>query len=110
MKIWPLILTLSAVSPSAWAHTSPYRSELEDRIRTLEVTVRDIQNELDRLRSLRPTFSCLLNTPFGTFHGKGETMLEAKARTLNACEKGSKTFCSEDKVVCERADHLKSSI
>jgi hypothetical protein len=31
-------------------------------------------------------------------------MLEAKARTLNACEKGSKAFCSEDKVACEKAD------
>lgn len=104
MKIWPLILTLSLTSPAAWAHTSHDRHDLEDRIRSLEISVRDLQNELDRLRSLRPTFSCLLNTPFGTFHGKGETMLEAKARTLNACEKGSKAFCSEDKVACEKAD------
>ncbi len=104
MKLWPLILTLTLVSPPAWAHASNSRPDLEDRIRILEIIVRELQNELDRLRSLRPTFSCLLNTPFGTFHGKGETMLEAKARTLNACEKGSKAFCSEDKVVCEKAD------
>ncbi len=104
MKLWPLILTLTLVSPPAWAHGSNYRPDLEDRIRNLEITVRELQNELERLRSLRPTFSCLLNTPFGSFHGQGETMLEAKARTLNACEKGSKAFCSEYKVVCEKAD------
>ncbi len=103
MKVWPLILTLSLATP-AWGHGSSYRPDLEDRIRNLEITVRDLQSELERLRSLRPSFSCLLNTPFGTFHGKGETALEAKARALNACEKGSKAFCMEDKVVCEKAD------
>jgi hypothetical protein len=104
MKIWPLILTLGALSPSAWAHSTQLHTDLDDRMRTLEITVRELQNEVERLRNLRPAFSCLLNTPFGTFHGKGETSLEAKARTLNACEKGSKAFCNEDKVVCERAD------
>ena len=104
MKIWPLILTLAALSPTAWARSVSHYSDLEDRIRSLEISVRELQNEVDRLRLQRPSFSCLLNTPFGTFHGKGETMLEAKARTLNACEKGSKAFCSEDKVVCEKAD------
>jgi hypothetical protein len=102
MKIWPLILTFTMLSPTAWAHN--YRPDLDERIRSLEITVRELQIEVDRLRTIRPSFSCLLNTPFGTFHGKGETMLEAKARTLNACEKGSKAFCSEDKVVCEKAD------
>jgi hypothetical protein len=104
MKLRPLIATLTLISSSAWAHSTSYRSDLEDRIRTLEITVRELHLELDRIRNLRSTFSCLLNTPFGTFHGKGETMLEAKARVLNACEKGSKAFCSEDKVVCEKAD------
>jgi len=104
MKTWPLILTLSILSPTAGARSSNHHSELEDRIRSLEISVRELQNEVDRLRQLRPSFSCLLNTPFGTFHGKGETMLEAKARALNTCEKGSKAFCNEDKVVCEKAD------
>ncbi|HYX37315.1 MAG TPA: hypothetical protein VE954_29780 [Oligoflexus sp.] len=104
MKTWPLILTLLTLSSSAWAHGPRHPSDFEERIRSLELSVRELQNELDRLREQRPAFSCLLNTPFGTFHGKGETMLEAKARTLNACEKGSKAFCHEDKVVCEKAD------
>ena len=92
-----------------------YDRELRERIRLLEIAVRQLQNEVYRLRTQRSVttiekrrrlfYACMLTTPFGgTFHGKGETMLEAKAKSLNACEKDEKGFCREEKVVCERAE------
>lgn len=88
--------------------------ELRERIRILELAVRQLQDEIYRLRiagrinvietGRRISYSCMLTTPFGgTFYGKGETMLEAKAKSLNACERGEKGFCRDEKVLCEKA-------
>ncbi len=92
-----------------------YDRDMRERIRLLEIAVRQLQSEVYRLRTQRsvttietrrrPSYACMLSTAFGgTFHGKGDTMLEAKAKSLNACEKREKGFCREEKVVCEKAE------
>jgi hypothetical protein len=87
--------------------------ELRERIRLLESAVRQLQEEVYRLKTQdneygsnrRPGFTCFLNTPFnGTFYGKGETKLEAKAKTLNECEKKDKGYCNANQVSCEKID------
>ncbi|MFY7929354.1 MAG: hypothetical protein ACOVS5_10835 [Oligoflexus sp.] len=90
-----------------------YNRQLRDRIRTLEIAVRQLQEEVIRLRLQRDndpnlrknSYTCFIPTPFdGSFYGKGETKLEAKAKALNECEKKNRSFCQESKVVCEKAD------
>lgn len=105
MKTWSLILLLAGLSAPAPARDRSLSPDLDERVRRLEIDVRQLQEEILRLRERRPHFSCLLTTPFGgTFHDQGDTLLEAKAKTMNACERNSKAFCSEDKVICEKAD------
>ena len=103
MKVWTIILLFLSFPALARDHSMP--SDLDERIRTLEIIVRQLQDEVDRLHERRPAFTCLLNATLGgAFHGKGETMLEAKAKSLNACERNSKAFCDENKVICEKSD------
>ncbi len=93
-----------------------YNRELRERVRLLEAAVRQLQEEVYRLKnsdtptgygrpSQRPSYTCFLNTPFdGSFYGKGDTKLEAKAKALNDCEKKDKGYCNANQVTCERAD------
>lgn len=51
-----------------------------------------------RIKENKKKFSYYIQTPFdGTFTGSGATAAEAKANTLQACEKssGSTFFCKE---------------
>ncbi len=89
-----------------------YNRELRERIRLLESAVRQLQEEVYRLKmqdggysNHRPQYTCFLNTPFnGSFYGKGYTKLEAKAKTLNECEKKDKGYCNANQVNCEKTD------
>lgn len=106
MKTWTLILLFISFSSSLEARDRTCDPDLTERVRSLELTVSQLQDEIYRSRSsVRPYFSCMLTTPLGgTYSGQGPTLIEAKARTLNTCEKGNKGFCVEEKLVCEKAD------
>ena len=82
--------------------------KLRKRVRQLEKAMVEIQNEVLLLRSrvsaepLPTKYACYIKTSFnGTHMGRGVSLAEAKARTLQRCEKAGGNFdCKVKKVTC----------
>lgn len=88
-----------------------YNRPIRERLRRLEMAVRELQGEVwelrrdnERLKAKQHRFACYIQTPFdGTFLGRGATRIEATALALNQCEAKAQSWCKEQRVKCDRA-------
>lgn len=95
-------------------YESHYRAnrKLRERVRNLELAVRQLQDTVYDLQNAEPTpppvttpqtqYSCILKTHKGTFTGIGLTKLEATGKAAQQCESKIDAFwCDIDKVKCD---------
>ncbi|WLQ11344.1 hypothetical protein O5O45_16485 [Hahella aquimaris] len=85
---------------------------LRERVRNLELAVRQLQDTVYDLQNAEPTpppvtapqtqYSCILKTHKGTFTGIGLTKLEATGKAAQQCESKIGAFwCDIDEVKCD---------
>lgn len=80
--------------------------ELRSRVASLEAAVQQLQTAVfdsNGQVQQKKTYTCYINTTFdGTFLGKGESEVEAKAKALRACNQKTKNSatCRNTKVEC----------
>jgi len=88
-----------------------YNRPIRDRLRRLEMAMRELQKEVwdlrrenDYYKAQQHRYACYLQTPFdGTFLGRGTTRVEATALALNQCAAKAQNWCKEQRVKCEKA-------
>lgn len=80
--------TGSLFEPSIW---------FKDRIRKLEISIRELQHEADRLRQLSPSFSCLLNNDLEAFMAKAKLCWKPKPEHRTPVKKAAKISAMKTK-------------
>ena len=86
---------------------------LSQRVNRLERAVRDLQNRIYDLEdNSRPTqrevtiYTCVLPTSFiGTYIGKAQTVVEARAQAVNSCSRAGGGISCQDSLIdrCEKS-------